>query len=139
MEGILGVGIPEIIIVLLALFIVGGPQNMRKWAYQVGRGMRQLRQAWVEMMRQMEKEMGPEGKEVMEQMMTTAEEVGQGLRELRSISPTRNIVGGAARLVSPTEAPAKPDPQTPPSEPVSSADEAKKYPAWLPPDQSQPS
>ena len=45
MDGIFGVGLAEMLIIGLALFVVGGPKNTAKWAREMGKMVRQVRQA----------------------------------------------------------------------------------------------
>ena len=45
MDGIFGIGVAEMLIIALALFVIGGPENTAKWARR-RRVMRQVREAW---------------------------------------------------------------------------------------------
>lgn len=143
MDGIFGIGVAEMLIIALVLFIVGGPTNTAKWARELGRLMRQVRQAWAQTLAELEREIGPEGKEILD----AARELGQGAREVTRLNPTRYLVGDTLRMVEdatdmrerrPSEpaagvtgasAPEAGQAETRPSEPV--------YPAWLPPDKSR--
>lgn len=132
MDGIFGVGLAEMLIVVLAMFIIGGPTNTAKWAREAGRGVRKMRQAWAQMMADMEKELGPEGKELMD--MTR--EIGQNAKEIRRMSSPTQIVGDASRLLGgalddiealDSDKPAASNGKQP-------EDKNQKYQAWLPPD-----
>ncbi len=133
MDGIFGIGLPELMIVALVLFIIGGPQNSTKWARELGRQVRKLRDAWSEMSGQIEKELGPEGKELMDM----SREFGRGAQELRNITSPQRMMREAGRLVD-SPAPAKSAPSAPSASSNGGASPAdsKKYPAWLPPDQT---
>ncbi len=150
MDGIFGVGLAEMLIIGLALFIVGGPKNSAKWARELGRMVRQVREAWAQVMADIEKEVGPEGKEIMD----AARELGQGARDMRSMNPTRKMLGETMRMVESSvsldeETPATPArPESPamptgtptgtpsgaPPADTPSAANGKKYAAWQPPE-----
>ena len=143
MDGIFGVGLAEILIVGLALFVVGGPKNTAKWARDLGRMVRKAREAWAQVMAEMEAELGPEGKEIMD----AARELGKGAREVAVMSPTKRLAGETLRLVesavdiedNTADVDAPPSgqadesaPPSPPGESDSSVNEPK-YTAWVPP------
>jgi Sec-independent protein translocase protein TatA len=137
-EGIFGVGIAEILIIALALFVIGGPENTAKWARQMGRWVRQAREAWTHMMADMETELGPEGKEIMD----AARELGRGARDLRSMNPTRRLMGETLRQVEASlelEADAPKALPAPEPAPAGHANDANddRYRAWLPPDETR--
>jgi Sec-independent protein translocase protein TatA len=141
MDGIFGVGVGELLIVMLVLFVVGGPKNTAKWARELGGLVRQVRLAWAQVMADMEKELGPEGKELMD----TARELGQGVRDVATASPAKQLVSGTMRMVaSSTKTPddaTTPDLNTP-TTPAGSgngndpSEGDAKYRAWLPPENS---
>jgi Sec-independent protein translocase protein TatA len=140
MEGIFGVGLAEVLIVGLVLFIIGGPQNTAKWARELGRWTRKARETLGQVMAELEREIGPEGKELVD----ATRELAEGTREVRRMSSPRRAMGETMRLVEESVAvePAESDrPEHPALE--TSQDSApppasgkKKYRAWLPPDQS---
>jgi len=88
MDGIFGVGIAEIIIIGLVLFIIGGPENTAKWARELGRWVRKGREVWADVMAQLENELGDDGKDIVD----AAREVGQEMRELRSMTSPRGVM-----------------------------------------------
>lgn len=149
MDGIFGVGLPEMIIIGLVLFVIGGPENTAKWARQAGRYMRQLRGMWDDFMKDIENELGPEGKELMD----VTRELGQGAADLRRSTSPRRLLAESARAVdtatrdrpparSASTAPSAPEPAG--ETPLASADDAAspgeeaaaatRYRAWQPPD-----
>jgi Sec-independent protein translocase protein TatA len=152
MDGIFGVGLPEMLIIGLALFVIGGPKNSAKWARELGKMVRQVRQAWAQVMADLETELGPEGKELMD----AARELGQGARDVTSMGRPTRLLGDTMKMVgssldveanvarsatpvdqSPVLTPA---PDAAPSVATPSANgDGKKYNAWLPPDHDQPS
>lgn len=143
MDGIFGVGVAEVLIVALAIFVIGGPQNTAKWARQLGLFMRQLRKMWEEFMAELETEMGPEGKEVMD----VARDLGKGSRQVASMTPQKKMLGETMKLFesaidveentksvenvtsASTEATATAQTESAPSE-----KEETKYRAWAPPE-----
>ena len=153
MDGIFGVGLAEMLIIGLALFVVGGPKNTAKWARELGKMVRQVRLAWAQVMADLENELGPEGKELMD----AARELGQGTREVTSMGRPTRLLGDTMKMMessldveanlakSEPSAAAKPttaQPAAKDSAPAPSANgssNGKKYTAWLPPDEDKPS
>ncbi|RPJ03093.1 MAG: hypothetical protein EHM39_00240 [Chloroflexi bacterium] len=146
MDGIFGVGLAEMVIIALALFIIGGPTNTAKWARQLGVWVRQGRQMWAQVMADLESELGPEGKELMD----TARELGKGAREVTSVSSPKRLVGNTLKMIesavdlddeeSKPAAPASADAPTSSdadSQESTASSNGKKYNAWLPPDLRQ--
>lgn len=162
MDGIFGVGVAEVIIVVLAMFVIGGPENTAKWAREAGRWVRKARQAWGQMVAEMENELGPEGKELMD----VTRELGKGARDMRNMSSTRRLMGETMRMVEDSvkvsgDQPAPADVAnaipavssngssngtapanaaangTGSSEDSSAQDSDSKYRAWLPPDSQE--
>lgn len=136
MDGIFGVGLAEMLIVGLALFIIGGPENTAKWARQMGRWVRQARQMWADVMAEMERELGPEGKEIMD----TARDLSKGARDVRNMNPTRRMVSETSRMIQDAVDIRQADEPAPSSVTKTADDTAsnngqKAYQAWLPPDQ----
>ena len=133
MDGIFGVGIAEMLIIGLALFIIGGPENTAKWARDLGRMVRQVRQAWADMMVEVERDLGPEGKELMD----ATRELNQTARSLRSsTSPTSRLMRDATRLLDDTLDEIDPAAGKKAAETTNSPANGK-YRAWLPPDKDQ--
>ena len=149
MDGIFGVGLAEMVIIALALFVIGGPENTAKWARQAGRAMRQVREAWAEFTKDLEKELGPEGKELMD----VTRELGQGAAELRRSTSPRRLLSESAKAMEAmatrdeTSAPRADQPaasskasssetSAAPSE-APAAEETNRYRAWQPPKNGQ--
>lgn len=152
MDGIFGVGVAEMIIIALVLFIIGGPENTAKWARQAGRYVRQMREMWAEFVKDIETELGPEGKELMD----VTRELGQGASEFRRATSPRRLVADSARYVESLARDSEPSParksaaaadaeqnpapaNTPvstPEPPATAATEHSndRYRAWRPPD-----
>lgn len=150
MDGIFGVGLAEMIIIGLALFVIGGPENTAKWARQAGRAMRQLREMWADFTKDLEKELGPEGKELMD----VTREFSQGAADFRRSTSPRRLLAESTKAMealarddapparadqpstggnsTPAEAPA-------PTERAESAaaDDSTRYRAWRPPQNGQ--
>jgi Sec-independent protein translocase protein TatA len=138
MDGIFGVGLAEMLIIGLALFVIGGPKNTAKWARELGKMVRQVRQAWADVMADLENELGPEGKELMD----AARELGQGTRPTRLLGDTMRMVESSLDVeanVNKPAASAVKAPTTPPApdSAPSANGNGQKYTAWLPPDHDQ--
>lgn len=146
MDGIFGVGLAEVILIGLVLFIIGGPENTAKWARELGRWVRMGREALSDAMAQLETEMGDDGKEIVD----AAREVGQEFREVRQMASPRGWLQSSVKTDNKTRqaklaADAKPERVTPSgdtsetgtadegSTAESDGDEAN-YSAWLPPE-----
>jgi sec-independent protein translocase protein TatB len=142
MDGIFGVGLPEMLIIALVMFVIGGPENTAKWAREAGRIVRKVRKMWDDMMAEVEQELGPDGKEIMD----ATRELGRSARELRSVSSPTRLMSETARLLDePTTSappsaakPATADKVAAPSSNGTSSGEStssddSKYRAWLPP------
>lgn len=139
MDGIFGVGVIEVLIVLLGIFVIGGPENTAKWAREAGVQVRKLREAWAKMMAEVEKELGPEGKEIMD----VTRELSQSAREVRKMgTPQKRLLGETLRMVehsvdmkeetNGSGSQNKSAAAKPPG--ANKSDGAQKYAAWLPPD-----
>jgi Sec-independent protein translocase protein TatA len=136
MDGIFGVGLAEMVIIGLVLFIVGGPKNSAKWAREMGRWVRKARQAWAQILSEMEAELGPEGKELMD----ATRELSKGAREVQAMRPTKRLMNETMRMVESAvdlEADTAAEPAsssaTDTTEPISGNG---KYQAWQPPDKT---
>ena len=88
-----GIGIPELVIILIVAFVVVGPEKLPKIARSLGKGFFELRRATEGIREEFEKEGGyfeeslkqEEGKEVVEKASeeTKEEKKGKGGREVR--------------------------------------------------------
>ncbi len=143
MDGIFGVGLAEMLIIVLALFVIGGPENTAKWARQAGHIVRQVREAWNEFTKDLEKELGPEGKELMD----VTREFSQGAADLRRSTSPRRLLSESAKAVeamaarneapaSRADQPAASDDSAPAEAPAAPAEETSKYRAWQPPQEN---
>ena len=117
MDGIFGVGLGEMVIIGLVLFIIVGPENTARWARALGRLVRQARQEWARLAAELHDELGEEGREALEAMR----EVGREFRQARTLP--QQVIREALTPEPPPHDPPEPpqDAQTP------------TYPAWLPP------
>ncbi|NDJ76522.1 MAG: twin-arginine translocase TatA/TatE family subunit [Chloroflexi bacterium] len=96
MDGIFGVGLMEVVIILLAIFIIGGPENTAKWARELGRWVGKARRMWSEAVAEMEKDLGPEGKELLD----TTRQITQATREVKTMKPARKLLAESTGLVN---------------------------------------
>lgn len=61
---ILGLGAPELILILIIALVFAGPKRMVQWAYIAGRWLNRLRSMWAEMMTVVQKEFDDAGVDV---------------------------------------------------------------------------
>ncbi len=128
MDGIFGIGIPELLIIFLLLFVVGGPANTAKWARELGKQMRKLRQVWAQMMAELENELGPEGKEIID----ATRELSQSAYEMRKMNAPRKLMEETVRMIEQPVIPKAPPKLDPIEKGETEEPEATKYQAWVP-------
>lgn len=131
MEGIFGVGIAEVLLIGLVLFIIGGPENTVKWAGQLGRWVRKLREEFRKVWHEIEGDMDDETKEFVREMRSAADDMRSVRRSSQNIMrETWRLAEGADSQPSSRQSPA--------SDAAPEGDAAgpgeKQYPAWLPPE-----
>ena len=95
MDGIFGVGIAELIIIILVILIIGGPQNAVKWSRDLGRMLRKLRDFIQQTMAQLENEVGDDGRELLK----ASRELGQNFNDVRRAASPQHLIGQATKLV----------------------------------------
>ncbi len=61
---IMGMGIPELLVILLIAMIVAGPKRLMQWAYISGRFMGQMRVMWGQMMSSIQREFDDAGLDI---------------------------------------------------------------------------
>lgn len=88
---IFGVGAAEIIVIGLLMLVIAGPKRSAIWAREAGRYLRQFREAWQNMMAELQKDMGEDGKE----LMNMAQEIGKTAADARRLVNPHAIVGTA--------------------------------------------
>ncbi len=120
MDGIFGVGLAEMLIVGLVLFIIGGPENSARWARELGRFVRRVRQEWAQIVAELEGELGAEGREALD----AVRELGREMREVRTLP--QQVVRDALTLDEPSV--------TDDDASAAEDDAPPKYVAWLPPE-----
>jgi sec-independent protein translocase protein TatB len=72
----LGIGLPELIIILIIALVVVGPERLPELGRQVGRVVRDVRRIYANL----RSELGPE-----------FDEIEQGIRDIRSLNPRAQI------------------------------------------------
>jgi Sec-independent protein translocase protein TatA len=142
MDGIFGVGIAEMLIIVIVILVVGGPKNAVKWARELGLMMAKVRKMWASMVKELEKDMGEEAKELVK----VTQELRQGVTDMRTAP--QKVIREATKMIEetekevkaplalPAETPSTPLPPTPP--PEASADapnpaatpDKERYSAW---------
>lgn len=60
----LGIGVPELILILMLALIVAGPKRMLAWSYQLGKWVAALRQMWSQTASMLQKEFDEAGVDV---------------------------------------------------------------------------
>ena len=95
---ILGVGLGEVMVIVLVILIIGGPKNAVKWSRDLGRMIRQGRMLVQQMMRELEKDLGPDGKEIMD----ATRKLTSGVNEVRTAANPRRVVNQAKNLIEST-------------------------------------
>ncbi len=110
---ILGIGVPELIIIFVLLLVVAGPKRMVAWAYIAGRELAKLRAMWSETMGMIQRELQEAGFE-------EAKELGK-LKDFRKFNLTEEV----RKVIEAPEPPTKPDDKPKPLKP-SGADGAPK-------------
>lgn len=135
MDGIFGIGLAEILIIVFVMLVIGGPRNTVKWAREAGKMVRQLRQMWSQMMNELEKELGEDGKEIMK----TTRELTRGVNEIRRVANPTRIAAQATRYIEnmaedldkPKNGVKIAETTTPSAS--EDKDDSAQYSAWLPP------
>lgn len=85
---ILGIGIPEIIVIFIIMLVVAGPKRMIEWAYHIGRYTAKIRAMYQETMEAFQKELNASG----------LDDVTKDLSNLRSNS--FDIVSEASKIIN---------------------------------------
>lgn len=133
MDGIFGVGIAELVVIAIVMLVVGGPRNTVKWAREAGRMMSQARQYLGRIMAEFEREMGEDGKEVMQ----TFRQVSSGVQEIKQSSRPTHLARQADKFIKEAvdtgKAASRPQGPAPrEAAPAPSAPTQEKYAAWTP-------
>lgn len=89
---ILGVGAPELFLILIIALIVAGPQRMIRWAYHLGKWSAKMRAMWNDLMTVVQHEIDQAGLEI---------EVPRNVPTRRDL--TRMIESAAKPYVKPLE------------------------------------
>lgn len=92
---IFGVGLPELIIIGLVIVVVAGPQRSAIWARELGRYISKFRQYLSALMAELENEVGPDGRELLD----AAREFKQQTTELRDVTSRKGVLEQINKLV----------------------------------------
>ena len=135
---ILGIGLPQLIIVGGLALVLFGPKKMVQYAYQAGRILSQLRVMWEEAARNVQKEFKDAGMELPKDLTNPGGfDIGAAAMKIVQETPDTSSQPPTANPVSPAPAAA----ETPAASSLnapSSADSpnghngSEKYDAWLP-------
>lgn len=135
---ILGIGLPQLIIVGGLALVLFGPKKMVQYAYQAGRILSQLRVMWEEAARNVQKEFKDAGMELPKDLTNPGGfDIGAAAMKIVQETPDKPSQPPTVGPVSPATATA----ETPAASSLnapSSADSpnghngSEKYDAWLP-------
>lgn len=92
---IFGIGLPEFIIIGLVIVVVAGPQRSAIWAREIGRYITKFRQYVSAMLAELENEVGPDGRELLD----AAREFKQQTSEFREVTSRRGVLEQINKLV----------------------------------------
>lgn len=142
---ILGIGLPQMIIVGGLALVLFGPKKMIQYAYQAGRILSQLRVMWEEAARNVQKEFKDAGLDLPKDL-TKVGGFDIGAAAMRVVQSTPSVPTAPILSASPVTAAepttavpapsiaqdpaAGPSLNTPPT--IDSTDGNEKYDAWLP-------
>ncbi len=101
MDGIFGVGLAEMLLIALTILVVGGPRNAAKWARDLGRMLASLRRLWQQMMGELERELGEDGKELIQ----ATRELQHNVNQLRNAAHPTTLARQMNKMVQETTAP----------------------------------
>lgn len=123
----LGIGFTEMIIVGLIIVLVAGPERSLIWARELGRYTAQLRQYLSQIMQEFQKEIGPEGRELMD----AAQQFNREARDLQRMANPRQAIGTFNKTL---ESLPLANSETPPKSKTASTDTSKPaegpYTGW---------
>jgi len=138
---ILGMGIPEVLVIFVIMMVLFGPKQMVKWAYDIGRYTAKMRAMFQETMDAFQKEMNASGlsdgtkdlgKEVNNLRSTSFDIVSEASKVINSVdSEVKSTATAASTLLSDSAA-SEPKPTPPTSESQSDDDKKPRYDAWTP-------
>ena len=95
MDGIFGVGIAEVMVIVVVILVIGGPKNAVKWSRDLGRMLRQAREIWQQMMKDLEKDLGEDGKEIMK----ATRDLTRNINSVRTQASPRRLTQQATRMI----------------------------------------
>jgi len=135
---ILGIGLPQLIIVGGLALVLFGPKKMVQYAYQAGRILSQLRVMWEEAARNVQKEFKEAGLELPKDLTNVGGfDISAAAMKIVQETPAKPSQPPTAEPVSPSakvpETPAVPSLNAPPSsDSPNGHNGSEKYDAWLP-------
>jgi Sec-independent protein translocase protein TatA len=95
MDGILGIGFGELLLIVFIILIIGGPKNAIKWAREAGRLLRQARILWARMLADLERDLGEDGKEIL----NVGREFSENVNTVRQATNPRRLARQAGQLI----------------------------------------
>lgn len=97
MDGIFGVGLAEMLIIVVVILVIGGPKNAVKWARDLGVMLSKVRKMWSAMVKELEKEMGDDAKELVK----VSQELRQNVVDIRTAP--QKVIREAAKMIDETQ------------------------------------
>jgi len=135
---ILGIGLPQLIIVGGLALVLFGPKKMVQYAYQAGRMLSQLRVMWEEAARNVQQEFKEAGLELPKELTNVgAFDIGAAAMKIvqdTAVTPSPTpVVEPAKPAAAVPETPTAPSLSPPsPAETHDGRNGSEKYDAWLP-------
>ena len=124
---ILGIGLPQLLIVLAVALMLFGPKKMIEWAYIAGRYLAKMRTIYQHTMDEFQKEVADAGLNV--------NDITKDMPSFDILNEANKVVNSATSAAAATDKPAaakeSPEAATP-ANPDPSSEQESKYDAWLP-------
>lgn len=96
MDGILGIGITELVVIALITIIVAGPRTAMRWAYQAGQYVKQFQNWWQEATAELRNEV----KQELRVLDETRQEVQADLNTATSSADPKALLGEATEDIN---------------------------------------
>jgi Sec-independent protein translocase protein TatA len=133
MDGIFGIGLGEMLVIIIVLLVIGGPENMVKWSREAGRMIRQFYDAVsrlsAEASRELDMGLDKDGKALID----ASRELVRGIQDIKSAADPRRIAGQTTKYLKESlESPPQEAPLLPNEQPTPAPLREDKYNDWRP-------
>lgn len=88
MDGILGIGLAELVLISLITILVAGPKTTLRWAYQAGQYVKQFQNWWQEVTADLRKEVNQE----LSVLEETKQEIKADLAEVETTADPNTLL-----------------------------------------------